>query len=412
MKNLVYDSHKLFLLLILLGLISPLSLSFAQDGSSGLPSDPTPVISESKAGTSTSVVPSTPGVVESQATLPAPAAPRAVVPESAVTPISPVPTTPSPTSPVPATTSTPTENTGDSSNNPVLWAALGVLALLPFGYMVAQSLKNKKTEENKKEGQCFNIKKLLDEKLEKLTDLKGAVEGKMQDKAKEKIRALVKGTSAGDILALVEATEKEYEKLKKLYEKCMMDLETNKRAIIVHGWDSHPGQAWLPWIKKELESKGYKVEVPTMPHTENPTIDDWVKYLSDTVGKPDKNTFFIGHSIGCQTILRYAETLKEPIGGAIFVAGWFNLDNLETEEEKVIAKPWNTTPIDFSKVREVLPKSTLIISDNDPYGAFEENKKKFSELGSKIVVLHEAGHINGESGYSKLPEAIAELENL
>ena len=50
----------------------------------------------------------------------------------------------------------------------------------------------------------------------------------------------------------------------------------------------------------------------------------------------------------------------------------------------------------------------MILSVNNYY---EYNKKKFSELGSKIVVLHNAEHINGES-HTSLPEALFELESL
>lgn len=30
-----------------------------------------------------------------------------------------------------------------------------------------------------------------------------------------------------------------------------------KRVFIVHGWDGKPSGAWLPWLKKELEAKGF-----------------------------------------------------------------------------------------------------------------------------------------------------------
>ena len=410
MKDVDYNSYKFFPALILVGLLSPFSFIFAQDGSSGLPSDvPAPALSEAKTTSSAPAVPSTSSAVESQAALPAGSAPRATVPSA-------VPASPAvniaPVSSTVTTTPSSAETTEDTSTNPVLWVMLGALALIPFGYVAVRSLQNKKTEEEKKEGQCFDIKKLMNEKLEKLTNLKGMVEGKVQDKAKEKIREAVKETSAGKLLALVEGAEKEYGRLKKLYEKCMADLETSKRVFIVHGWDGRPNEAWFPWLKKELEAKGYEVVIPSMPHPENPTIDDWVNYLSKVVGKPDKNTFFVGHSIGCQTILRYAERLDKPLGWAVFVAGWFNLENLETDEEKDIAKPWITTPIDFAKVGEVLPKSVSILSDNDPYDAFEENKQKFYELGSKIVILPGAEHINEESGHVALPEALTEFENL
>lgn len=180
-----------------------------------------------------------------------------------------------------------------------------------------------------------------------------------------------------------------------------------KRIIIVHGWGGSSRDNWLPWLKNELEKLGHEVLVPDMPDTENPVIEKWVKYLSEVVGTPNKNTYFVGHSIGCQAVLRYLETLEKPVGGAIYVAGWFDLD-VDTEEEEKIAKPWVERPINLDKVKAVSPKSVLIISDDDPHGSFEENKRKFVEFGVKIIVLHKAEHITGESE----PAILSELKSL
>ncbi|TSC70572.1 MAG: hypothetical protein CEO12_293 [Parcubacteria group bacterium Gr01-1014_46] len=182
-----------------------------------------------------------------------------------------------------------------------------------------------------------------------------------------------------------------------------------KRVFVIHRWSGGSNDDWRPWLKVELEKRGYQVIVPEMPDTEVPNIDKWVNKLIEVVGLSDSQTYFVGHSIGCQAILRYLEKTNSIVGGAVFVSGWFNLNNLEDEEIREIAKPWIKTPIDLEKVKRVLPKSTLIISDNDPYGFFEENKNKFLEIGSKIVVLHNAGHITEDDGFISLPELINEF---
>ena len=73
-----------------------------------------------------------------------------------------------------------------------------------------------------------------------------------------------------------------------------------------------------------------------------------------------------------------------------------------------IARPWIETPIKTEKVRSVLPKSVLIISKNDPYGASKENIEKFGLLKSRIVVLPNAGHITA----SVEPTILSEFQNL
>ncbi|MFZ2521985.1 MAG: alpha/beta hydrolase [Minisyncoccia bacterium] len=179
-----------------------------------------------------------------------------------------------------------------------------------------------------------------------------------------------------------------------------------KKVYLIHRWDWGPNDDWRPWLKNELEKIGFSVFSPQMPDPNVPVIGKWVKHIEGMVENLDEETYLIGHSIGCQTILRYLQSVDVPVGGAVFVSGWFNLYNLEDEETKEIAKPWIETPINLEKIKRVLPKSTLIISNNDPYDCLEENIKKFTELGSKIKILDGAGHITEEDGFSELPEAL------
>ena len=119
-----------------------------------------------------------------------------------------------------------------------------------------------------------------------------------------------------------------------------------KRVILVHRWSGGPSDDWRPWLQDELGQRGYNVLSPEMPDMDTPVIEKWVGKLREVVGVPDADTYFVGHSIGCQAILRYLETIDTPVGGALFVAGWFDLKNLEDDETEKIAKPWIETPID------------------------------------------------------------------
>jgi len=161
-----------------------------------------------------------------------------------------------------------------------------------------------------------------------------------------------------------------------------------KRVFIIHGWGGYSGEGWFPWLKKELEKQNFLVEIPSMPDSNEPKIETWVDYLKEVIIKPDEETFLVGHSIGCQTILRYLETLnlKEKVGGAVFVAGWFSLVMYESDEEKRIAKPWIENPIDFEKVRSHCKNFSAIFSTDDPFVSINDNAPIFrGRLGIKIL---------------------------
>lgn len=173
-----------------------------------------------------------------------------------------------------------------------------------------------------------------------------------------------------------------------------------KRIFVVHGWGGSPDAEWFPWIKKELKNSGFKVTVPKMPNTKEPDINEWVPYLSKLVGTPDEQTFFIGHSIGCQTILRYLQTINIKVGGIIFVAGWIGLklEAYEGEEDEEIAKPWIETPLDWEKIKSNCDRFTALFSDNDPFVSVSDSEVFKEKLGAKIIIEKNKSH------YEKLTE--------
>ncbi len=186
-----------------------------------------------------------------------------------------------------------------------------------------------------------------------------------------------------------------------------------KRAFIIHGWGGNPNEGWLPWLKDELEADGFKVTVPAMPDTDRPTIDAWVSHLAREVGIVDSNTFFIGHSIGCQAIMRFAERLPEGqnAGGAVFVAPFFTL-TLAENEDPLIAEPWLSTHIEDNKVQEHLPTVTCIFSDNDDWVPMENEKMFRERLQAYALELQGKGHFSGSDGINELLEALDEIRQM
>ncbi len=183
-----------------------------------------------------------------------------------------------------------------------------------------------------------------------------------------------------------------------------------KRVFIVHGWSGYPSEGWFPWIKKELEKRKFKVFVPRMPNADKPKRTAWIPYLRKLVKNPDKDTYFIGHSIGCQTILRYLQSLQKEakVGGCVFVAGWVNLTVWEgrTKEETKIANHWIKAPLKFNKIKKHTKKFVAIFSDDDPYVPKGNINVYKERLGAKIILEHNKGHIGGEHNIKKLPSAL------
>ena len=188
----------------------------------------------------------------------------------------------------------------------------------------------------------------------------------------------------------------------------------NKRVFVVHGWDGTPEDGWFPWLKRELETRGFEVFIPQLPDAGSPRIHKWVPALAKVVGIPDEQSYFVGHSMGCQTIARYLESLPEgvKIGGVVFVAGFFKrLMGLEDDPDvQETDKHWLGTPINLEKVKSHLPKSAAIFSDDDPWVPVD-NQDDFKDiLGSEIIIEHGKGHFTGDRDKTtKLPIVLEKI---
>jgi predicted alpha/beta hydrolase family esterase len=187
-----------------------------------------------------------------------------------------------------------------------------------------------------------------------------------------------------------------------------------KKVFLIHGWGGYPEEGWFPWLKASLEKEGFEVLVPEMPDTNNPQIDKWIDCLQKIVGSFDQDVYFVGHSIGCQAILRFLEISEnEKSGGVIMVAPWIKLFELETAEENKIAARWEKSPIDFEKVKNKAERFFAIFSDNDPCVPLEGNIETFREkLGAEIIIEKNKRHFAGDDGICELPVVLDIIRKL
>ena len=179
-----------------------------------------------------------------------------------------------------------------------------------------------------------------------------------------------------------------------------------KRAFLIHGWDGNPQEGWRPWLKNELVKRDFEVSVPAMPDSASPTMEKWVPYLANIVNKPDSSCYFVGHSLGCITILRYLETLSqgEEVGGAVLVAGFGH--DLEYDGYKEELSSFFKTPVDWEKIKSHCKKFVAIHSDNDPWVPVKHNRLFVEKLQAKSVIEHNMGHFSGSDNINELPIAL------
>lgn len=173
----------------------------------------------------------------------------------------------------------------------------------------------------------------------------------------------------------------------------------DKRFFVIHGWKSVPEGCWRPWLKEHLENKGNEVIVPAMPDAVRPKMDEWTGHITGIVGEPDESCFFVGHSLGCISILRYIESLPEDtkIGGIILVAGFtsnLGYDALDS---------FFQTKIDWEKISGICEKVSVLHSDDDYFVSLNYGDIFKKYLNAKLVVMENMGHFSDDRNITQLP---------
>lgn len=166
---------------------------------------------------------------------------------------------------------------------------------------------------------------------------------------------------------------------------------------------------WIRWLEGELGERGFEVHAFDMPNTEHPKIEEWVRFLEEKIDLDgvNENAYFVGHSVGAQTIMRFLEKLHKhkKVGGCVFVAPWLDLINLEPDEME-IAHPWINSKIDFGRILDHCNNFTAVFSDNDPYVHLDEADKFKDNLGAKIIIKKKMNHFEDADKIEEVLEGL------
>jgi len=180
-----------------------------------------------------------------------------------------------------------------------------------------------------------------------------------------------------------------------------------KNALILHGAGNNSQGNWFPWLKKELEKKGYKVWSPDLPNSDEPILKDWLETIfSNKDWQSNEDSIIIGHSAGATLILRILEKLPEgkQINKALLVAGVVELGTKPEffqYKRGVVEKPFN-----WQKIKKSAKQFFFICSDNDPYQCGDDQGKiMHKHLGGKLIIKPGESHFNLEKGeqYKQFP---------
>lgn len=189
----------------------------------------------------------------------------------------------------------------------------------------------------------------------------------------------------------------------------MIEQGFNKRVYVVHGYGASPTRHWFPWLKESLSKQEIACKVLRMPDSSDPDPEAWIGHLSDNIEAPDEDTFFVGHSLGCVTLLKYLHRAKRDgqIGGLVLVSGFVqalpNLPELDT---------FVTGELDYPQIVGLSEHRVVIASKNDETVPLSYSRELADKIHAEFFEAENGGHFLDIEGFTTLPVVYEALSSM
>ncbi len=166
------------------------------------------------------------------------------------------------------------------------------------------------------------------------------------------------------------------------------------RLLILHGWGGSDYPHWQAHLAAEVAKNYGTVSFPLIQHPHYPNRNRWMKQVRQILEafKPDT---VVCHSLANTLWFWLCEEDIAPVERLFMVSP----PSLHTDEQTI--KTFFPCPMpETLKAKE----AQIFVSDNDPWITTQEAEGIAQHYNIPVTILHNAGHINTDSGYGKWEE--------
>ncbi|PIN81288.1 hypothetical protein COV13_01690 [Candidatus Woesearchaeota archaeon CG10_big_fil_rev_8_21_14_0_10_32_9] len=181
-------------------------------------------------------------------------------------------------------------------------------------------------------------------------------------------------------------------------------------VLLIHGTNGSPDSHWFPWLKKELESRGYDVLAPQFPVDDNQNFDSWFAEFRRIFSQLDRNLIIVAHSMGVPFALKLIEQNIIPVAGCFMVGGFF--EQYEGDEDSEIDSTFVKENFDFETIKKNCKRLFIYASEDDDVVPVKYSKNLSEKLDEDPILFEDAGHFTEGDGYTQFEDLLVDILSL
>jgi leucyl-tRNA synthetase len=155
-----------------------------------------------------------------------------------------------------------------------------------------------------------------------------------------------------------------------------------KHVVILHGRNGTPSNYVFPWLKKEFEKRGYTVELPKLPNTEEPNDEEQADYVQKYCTL-NENTMIVGQSFGGIVAMRLLERgvkVGRVVMAVVPFSGKFN-DKKNRKSATLACKKG----FDFESIKKNAKEFIVLRDIKDTIVPYEDAELWHKNLNGKLI---------------------------
>lgn len=164
------------------------------------------------------------------------------------------------------------------------------------------------------------------------------------------------------------------------------------RFFLIHGANGSAQGGWFPWLADRLRAQGHEVIVPQFPTIRDQTLHDWMQVFSPYLDRIDRNSVFVGHSLGCSFILHALEKSRFQVRACFLVAGFVGA--LDDPHFDPLVSTFTQREFDWERIKRQSKEFYIFHSKDDTVVPFEKARQLAGKLHVPILVYDGAGHFD------------------